>query len=87
VDDSPSRYAVTALHSEEVGRCFTKPPVKRISFLNFSQDFGSGFHTEGVENRSTRSIIFKCASVVAPQSRGRSAETEVSPVALYQRPF
>jgi hypothetical protein len=58
-----------------------------MRFLNFSQGFGSGFYTEREENTSTESIIFKCASVVVPQSRDWSAEIEVYPVALYQRPF
>ena len=81
-----SRCAMTALHSEQVGRCFTMASVKRIRFLNFSQAFGSGFYPEGVENTSTDSIIFKCASDVAPQSKDRTAETEACPAALYQRP-
>jgi len=58
-----------------------------MRFLNFSQDFGSGFYPERVVNTSTESIIFKCASIVVPQSKDKSADTEVSPVALYQRPF
>src|SRR2546421_3881477 len=36
--------------------------------------------------QSTQSIIFKCASDVAPQSKDRTAETEAGPAALYQRP-
>jgi hypothetical protein len=44
-------------------------------------------YPERVENTSTESIIFKCASVVAPQSRDRSAETEVCPVAPYPLTF
>ncbi len=77
---------MTALHSEQVGRRFTKTSAKRIRFLNFSRAFGSGFYPEGVENTSTDSIIFKCASDVAPQSKDRTAETEACPAALYQRP-
>src|SRR5712691_6841752 len=56
-----------------------------MRFLNSSQAFGSSFYPERVENTSTESIIFRCASVVAPQSRDRSAETKVYPVALYIR--
>jgi hypothetical protein len=81
-----NRYAITALHSERAGRRFTKASVKRIRFLNFSPGFGSGCYPEGVENTSTESIIFKCASDVAPQSKDRTAETEACPAALYQRP-
>jgi len=62
-----SRYAIAALHSERAGRRFTKAPVKRIRFLNFSLAVGYGFYPEGVENTSTESMIFKCASDVAPQ--------------------
>ncbi len=58
-----------------------------MRFLNFSQDFGSGFYPERAENTSTESIVLKGASIVAPQSRDSSAETEVCPVAPYQRPF
>ncbi len=58
-----------------------------MCFLSFSQAFGSGFYPERVENTSTESIIFKFASVVAPQSRDRLAETEVYPVALYPPSF
>ena len=64
-----------------------KVSAKGMRFLNFSQDFGSDFYPERVENASTESIIFKCASIVVPHSRDRSADTEVYPVALYQRPF
>src|SRR5882762_7553946 len=38
------------------------------------------------ENTSIDSIIFKCASDVAPQSKDRTAATEACPAALYQRP-
>jgi len=58
-----------------------------MRFLNFSEDFGTGFYPERVENTSTESTIFKYAPVVAPQSRDRSAETEVYPVALYPLSF
>src|SRR6266403_6183454 len=78
---------MTAMHSEKVGRCFRKASTKGMRFLNFSQDFGPGFYAERVEITSAESTIFMCASVVTPQSRDRSAETEVYPVALYQRPF
>jgi len=30
-----------------------------MRFLNFSRDFGTGFHPERVENTRTESIIFK----------------------------
>ena len=40
-----------------------------MRFLNFSRAFGSSFYPERVENTSTESIIFKCASVVAPPAR------------------
>ncbi len=46
-----------------------KASTRGMRFLNFSQDFGSGFYTEREENTSTESIIFKCASVVVPQSK------------------
>jgi hypothetical protein len=59
VNDSPSRYAITALHSERVGRCFRKASTKGMRFLNFSEDFGTGFYPERVENTSTESTIFK----------------------------
>ncbi len=49
--------------------------------------FQKGVGERHAENTSTESIIFKCALVVAPQFRDRSAETEVYPAALYQRPF
>ena len=62
-----SRYTFMFLHSGQVGRRFTKAPVKRIRFLNFSLAVGYGFYPEGVENTSTESMIFKCASDVAPQ--------------------
>jgi hypothetical protein len=61
-----------ALHSEQVGRRFTKALAKRIRFLKFSRAFGSGFYPEGVENTSTESRIFKCASDVALQSTVRT---------------
>jgi hypothetical protein len=80
------RLKITGLHSGQVGRRFTMGSVKRIRFLNFSQAFGSGFYPEGAENPSIDSIIFKCASDVAPQSKDRTAETEAYPAALYQRP-
>jgi hypothetical protein len=47
-NDSLSRYSITALHSDQVGRFLTKAPVKRIRFLNFSLAVGSGFYPEGV---------------------------------------
>jgi hypothetical protein len=59
---------------------------ERHALSEFSEDFGTGFYPDREENTSTESIIFKCASVVVPQSKDRSAETEVYPVALYQRP-
>jgi len=30
-----------------------------MRFLNFSQDFGTGFYPERVENTSTEAMIFK----------------------------
>jgi len=50
---------MTALHSARVGRCFRKASTKAIPFLNFSEDFGTGFYPECVENTSTEPIIFK----------------------------
>ena len=69
------RVKITGLPSGQVGKRFTMASVKRIRFLNFSQAFGSGFYPEGPENTSTDSIIFKCASDVASQSKDRTAET------------
>jgi len=46
-----------------------------MRFSEFSEDFGTGFYPDREENTSTESIIFKCASVVEPQSRDTSAET------------
>src|SRR6266436_6505208 len=34
--------------------------MKGMRFLNFSQNFGSGFYPERAGNMSTESIIFKC---------------------------
>ncbi len=60
---------MTALHSEQVGRRFTKASAKRVRFLKFSRAFGSGFYPEGVENTSTESRIFKWC--VSPKSHPR----------------
>jgi hypothetical protein len=47
---------MTALHSEMVGGCFRKAPLKVMRSLNFLQDLSSGFYPERVEITSTESI-------------------------------
>ena len=53
-----------------------KASTRGMRFLNFSQDFGSGFYTEREENTSTESIIFKWASVVAPLNLGTGRQRQ-----------
>src|SRR5882762_3876679 len=81
-----SRYAITALHSEQVGRRFRKGAGETHPLSEFLVVLWPAWYPEGVENTSTESIIFKCVSDAAPQSKDRTAETEACPAALYQRP-
>ncbi len=81
-----SRYAITALHSEQVGRRFRKGVGETHPLSEFLVGLWPACYPEGVENTSTELVIFKCASDVAPQSKDRTAETGACPAALYQRP-
>src|SRR6267143_3347950 len=57
---------MTATHSEKVGRCFRNASMKGMRFLNFSQDFGSGFYPERVEFTSTESTSLYSFTFLPP---------------------